>query len=85
MPYKKDGFLKSFLRGRIGAVATSMIVAGLAGAGYVISPEDAKSLEALVTGLLAGVAAALSMWSKIRETRQLKLTHPDDFEKEAQR
>ena len=81
MPYRKDGFVKSFVMGRIGAVIASMLAAGLVAAGYIVTPEDTQSIEILVAGIMATISGVLAAWSKIREAKKLddRVPHPDDF------
>lgn len=48
------------------------VVAGIAGLlGYVVSPEDQASLEALVAGIVSAVGGIVAIYGRIKATQKV--------------
>lgn len=66
----KDSLVKSLIKGRLGAAVLMGLVMVLQGAGYEVESADLQSALDIIPSLLAGVAALMATYSKVKESKK---------------
>jgi ABC-type nickel/cobalt efflux system permease component RcnA len=67
MKQNTDGFIASLIWGRIGVAVLCLIAFALSTFGIDFGMEDQATVNETVSGILAGVAGLLAIFSKIKE------------------
>jgi hypothetical protein len=66
-----DRLIISAVRGRVGVAVLSMVGLGLTALGYDFNADMQTQFVDIVVGLITGISSLLSIYSKVRESRNL--------------
>lgn len=66
-----DRLIISAVRGRVGVAVLSMVGLGLTALGYDFNADMQAQTVDIIVGLITGISTLLSIYSKVRESRNL--------------